>query len=216
MLESEIVKLINHSTIREGWVYLQITRGPGPRHHLFPEKPLPTVVFYVRQLQPVTEIESRRPYSLLSVPDERWNKCWIKSIALLENVIARNAAAEVGADEAIFIYQGHVTEGTSSNLFMVRKNTLVTHPLGPRILAGVTREVLLDCAGSLGIDVLEKPTTLEDARRCDEVFITSSTREIVWVSSWDDVKIGDGTCGPIARKLHEAYRQRVKKTTEST
>lgn len=212
-LGSEIEKLVKHSGIREGWVYLQMSRGPGPRHHVFPEQPLPTVVFYVRQLPPIDEIESRRPYTLLSVPDERWNRCWIKAIALLENVLARNIAAEAGADEAIFIHQGNVTEGTSSNLFMVHEGKLITHPLGNRILPGVTRAVLLECAQALGITVEERAIKVEEARHCDEVFITSSTREIVWASNWDDVRIGDGSCGPVAKKLHDAYRKRVRAAT---
>ena len=158
-------------------------------------------------------MENCRPYALLSVPDERWQKCWIKSLALLENVLAKNAAAAVGADEAIFIDNGNVTEGSSSNLFMVSGGRLITHPLGPKVLAGITRDVLLECATALGIPVEERPMKLEDAKQADEVFITSSTRELVWVLKWDDAPIGKGACGPVTRALHEEYRRRVKLAT---
>ncbi|HVT90838.1 MAG TPA: aminotransferase class IV [Tepidisphaeraceae bacterium] len=213
-LADEIVKLVAHSGVKDGWVYLQITRGPGPRYHVFPKDSQPTVLFYVRALPPISELEKRRPYKLISVPDDRWNKCWIKSISLLENVIVRNIADQAGADEAIFIHNGTVTEGSSSNIFMVSGNKLITHPPGARILEGITRDVILECAKQIGVEVLEQAMPLHEAQQSAEVFITSSTREIVWASQWDDFKIGDGSCGPVTRKLHDAYRARVRKATE--
>jgi D-alanine transaminase len=133
-LQEEILKLVARSGVADGLIYLQITRGASVRNHLFPQQVRPTILFYVRALPKLSDAEMARPYTLLSVKDERWQKCWIKSIALLENVLARNAAAAVGADEAIFIDEGCVTEGTSCNLFLVRDETLVTAPLGPKIL----------------------------------------------------------------------------------
>jgi D-alanine transaminase len=212
-LKTEILKLIAHSNVGDGLVYLQITRGPSVRNHLFPATAKPTVLFYVRALAPLAELEMTRPYTLLSVPDERWQKCWIKSIALLENILARNAAAAAGADEAIFVDNGNVTEGSSSNLFMVNKGVLITAPLGPKILPGITRDVLLECAKTISVSVEERAMKLEEAKRCEEVFITSSTRELVPVSRWDDTKIGDGKFGPITSKLHQVYQQRVKLQT---
>jgi D-alanine transaminase len=208
-LVSEILKLVQHCEIQQGWVYLQVTRGPAPRNHIYPAKAEPTTLFYVRALEPLPPAERTRPYSLLSVPDDRWNKCWIKAIALLPNVLAKNSAAEAGADEAIFIHNGNVTEGSASNLFMVQSGRLITHPIGEKVLPGVTRDVLLDCAKSLGIPVEERAMPLPDAKRSDEVFITSSTRELVWVNRWDGETIADGNCGKICCKLHEEYRRRV-------
>jgi D-alanine transaminase len=208
-LVSELLKLVAHSGIKDGWVYLQVTRGPAPRNHIYPAAPSPTVLFYVRALEPLPPAERVRPYALLSVLDDRWNKCWIKAIALLPNVLAKNAAADAGCDEAIFIHNGNVTEGSASNLFMVQSGRLITHPAGEKVLPGVTRDVLLDCAKTLGIPVEERPMPLEEARRANEVFITSSTRELVWVNRWDNQQIADGRCGPICCKLHEEYRKRV-------
>lgn len=212
-LASEILKLIAHSGVKEGWVYLQITRGPGARQHLFPSDPKPTVLFYVRRLPPLAPIGQDKPYTLLSVPDERWQRCWIKAIALLENVLAKNAAAAAGADEAVFIDNGLVMEGASSNIFAVIDEKLVTPPLGPKVLPGITRDVLLDCAREIGLAVEERPLKLDEARRAQEVFVTSSTREIAWVRQWDDTKIGSERCGPITMRLHQEYRRRVQQAT---
>lgn len=212
-LISEMVKLVAKSKVKDGFIYLQVTRGEAPRSHLFPRKPSPTVFFFIRALPPVPGVGKGKPYTLMSRTDERWNKCWIKSIALLENTIARTAANNAGADEAIFIHNGIVTEGTTSNIFMVQRGKLVTHPLGPKVLPGVTRDVLIECAREMGIEVQERGMLLAEAKRSDEVFVTSSTRELVWASRWDEATIGDGTCGPVATALHEAYRKRVVAAT---
>lgn len=208
-LASEMLKLVKKSRVRDGFIYLQVTRGEARRSHIFPKRPLPTVFFFIRKLPPVPGVGKGKPYTLMSITDERWNKCWIKSIALLENTLARTAAADAGADEAIFIHNGIVTEGTTSNIFVVLRGKLITHPLGPKVLPGVTRDVLIECARSLGMEVQERGILLEEAKRSEEVFVTSSTRELVWASRWDEATIGDGSCGPVATKLHEAYRARV-------
>jgi D-alanine transaminase len=216
-LINEITKLVAHSGVREGLVYLQATRGPaGARNHLFPATMTPTVFFFVRQLPPPVSPEDVKPYTLLSVPDERWQRCWIKSIALLPNVLAKNAAAAAGADEAVFIDNGNVTECASTNLFMVIGGHLVTHPLGPKILPGVTRDIVTDCARHLGIPLEERAVKLEDAKRAAEVFVTSSTRELVWVFRWDDTEIGNGAIGPLSLQLHTEYRQRVAAACEQS
>jgi D-alanine transaminase len=207
LLREEILKLVSRGGAADGLIYLQITRGASVRNHLFPTQLLPTILFYVRALPKLTDAEMVRPYTLLSVKDERWQKCWIKSIALLENVLARNTAATAGADEAIFIDDGCVTEGTSCNLFMISEGTLVTAPLGPKILPGITRDILLECAREISLPVQERAMKVEEAKKCQEVFITSSIREIVPATKWDDAVIGAE--GPITRKLHEAYRRRV-------
>ncbi len=213
-LTTEIAKLIAHAGVASGSIYLQVTRGPAPRSHLFPQQIIPTTLFYIRPLPAMGQVGEGKPYTLLSVPDERWPRCWIKAIALLPNVLAKNAAAAAGADEAIFIDQGHVTEGSSSNLFMVSQGKLITHPQGPKILPGVTRDVLLDCARALGIPVEERAMKLDEAKRAQEVFVTSSTRELVWVCRWDDTQIcANGACGPITLRLHEEYRKRVALAT---
>src|SRR6185437_14418746 len=116
-LAAEIRKLVARSNVRDGMVYLQLTRGVCPRNHLFPEQTKPTLLFYARPLPPPQLPGEGEGVRLLAVPDERWKRCWIKSIALLPNVLAKNKAIAAGADEAVFIEDGIVTECAASNLF---------------------------------------------------------------------------------------------------
>lgn len=209
-LASEIEKLIAHSGVSDGLVYLQITRGPGPRNHVISKEPRPTTMFYIRALPPVQQTKG---YVLLSVPDERWKRCWIKSIGLLANTLARTAADRAGADEAVFVHERIAREGSSCNLFAVIEGKLVTHPLDTCILGGITRDIVLDCARQLGIPVEQRAMTLDEGHRAEEVFLTSSIRELMWVKKWDDAVIGAEGIGPITRRLHEEYRRRVAAAT---
>jgi D-alanine transaminase len=131
----------------------------------------------------------------------------VKSIALLPNVLAKNAAVEAGADEAVFVENGLVSECSASNFFAVINGKLVTCPVGPKVLPGVTRAALLEIARGLGIAVEERAMTEAEARAADEVFITSTTREISPVSHWDGKPVGRGNA--VTRRLHEALKARV-------
>jgi len=216
VLTVEIQKLIAHTGVGEGMVYLQLTRGVSPRNHLFPETIEPTLLFYTRPLPKVIPPGTGEGAKLLTVEDDRWKRCWIKSIALLPNVLAKNTAVAAGADEAVFIdVGGYVTECSASNFFAIINGKLVTHPVGSKVLPGITRAVLLEIAEELGIEVDERAIREEEAARAEELFITSTTREISWVSRWNDIYIGQGRCGPITRKLHEAFQARVKRELES-
>lgn len=205
-----LLKLVERCEIREGMIYLQASRGVAPRNHVFPTQTTGAIVAYCRELPPVPNPGEGEGAKLLAVPDDRWKRCWIKSIALLANVLAKNEAVDQGYDEAAFVDNGIVTECSTSNLFAVINGRLVTHPVGPRVLPGVTRTVLLQCAADLGIAVEERGITEEEATRAQELFITSTTREISWVTQWNDKSIGQGRCGPITATLHQALRQRVQ------
>jgi D-alanine transaminase len=190
-------------------VYLQVTRGVAPRNHINPPKLTPVVLFYTRPLPPPPAPGTGEGVKLHTVQDERWRRCWIKSIALLPNVLAKNEAVEAGADEAVFVEDGVISECSASNFFAVIGGKVVTHPVGPKVLPGITRLVLMQLAKELGIEFVERPVREEEARRADELFITSTTRELNWVSHWDKQPVAGGRCGPITRRLHEAYAQRV-------
>lgn len=209
-LAAEIRKLVARTGVAEGMVYLQLTRGVAERNHAFPRQTGPTLLFYVRSLSPVSKPGEGEGARLLTVRDERWHRCWIKSIALLPNVLAKNEALTAGADEAVFVDNGIVTEGAASNLFAVVNGKLVTHPVGPRVLPGITRAVLLQCAADLKIEVEERPLREEEAQHASELFITSTTREVSWVARWNDQNVGDGHCGRITAALHEALARRIK------
>jgi D-alanine transaminase len=208
-LESAIRGLIWRYAPDEGYLYLQATRGVAPRAHAYPVENRPTVLFYTRELPEGTG--KLASVSLHSVADERWKRCWIKSIALLPNVLAKNQALAAGADEAVFVDDGVVTECSSSNLLVVSGGVLVTHPVGPKVLPGITRKLLLELAAGLGIKVEERPLPVSEALAAEEILITSTTREVAWVSQWDGKPVGSGQCGEVARKLHKALRKKVAK-----
>jgi D-alanine transaminase len=211
-LASEIGKFLARASVAEGMIYLQLTRGSAPRNHAFPQTKA-TLLFYARALPPIADLATSDGVKLITVPDERWKRCWIKSIALLPNVLAKNQALAAGADEAVFIDGDLVTECSACNIFAVMGRRLVTHPVGPKVLPGITRAILLELAPKLGLTVDERPFREEEARRADELFITSTTREISWVARWNDHNIGQSRCGPVTLTLNAALREKVQRET---
>lgn len=213
-LACDVRQLIGASGIQEGMIYLQLTRGEAPRAHAFPEKSRPTLFFYARPLPEPWKPGKGEGCRVISVVDERWQKCWIKSLALLPNVLAKNQAVSSGHDEAVFIHEGKVTECSASNIFCARGGKVFTCPVGAKVLPGVTRLVILKVAKKLGIPVEETAVSRDEAIASDEVFISSTTRELNWVREWDGKTIDAGKCGPITRALHEAYVAEVKAETK--
>jgi D-alanine transaminase len=209
-LALEVKKLIAASSVREGMIYLQLTRGVSARNHLIPADAKPTLLFYARPLPPAPVPGQGEGVKLLALADERWKRCWIKSIALLPNVLAKSQAVAEGYDEAVFIDHGIVTECAASNIFAVIAGKVVTHPVGSKVLPGITRAILFDCATSLGIGIDERPLREEEATRASELFITSTTREVSWVARWNDRYIGLGRCGPVTLAMHRALQERVR------
>ena len=213
-LEQEIRAFITRCGLRESSLYLQVTRGVAPRNHRFPANTPPVLLFYVRELPDAPVPGEGEGVKLLAVEDERWKRCWIKSIALLANVLAKHEAVSRGYDEAVFVNGEVVTECATSNVFAVASGRLITHPIGAKVLPGITRGIVIDCAQRLGIPVEERPLREEEVRRADELFITSTTREVCWVARWNERYIGQGKCGPTTIKLHRAYRDRVRVETQ--
>jgi len=212
-LAMEIRRFIPQAGGGEGMIYLQLSRGVSPRNHLFPPiaETRPTLLFYIRPLPPVAAAGEGEPVKLSTQVDDRWRRCWIKSTALLANVLAKNAAVDAGADEAVFLdpHDQTVSECSASNLFAAIGGKLVTHPVGPKVLPGITRDEILICARELGILVEERPMQIEEARTADEVFISSTTREIAAVSHWDGQAVKNPH-GPITTALHRALKERVE------
>lgn len=212
-LASEIRKVVQKSGVKAGMVYLQLTRGVSKRNHVFAPHAKPTLLFYPRTLPSPHLPGEGEGIKLLAVEDDRWKRCWVKSIALLPNVLAKNKAVSSGFDEAVFIDGGVATECSASNLFAVIGGKLVTHPVGSKVLPGITRAILLDCATGLNIAVDERGYSEDEALRASELFITSTTREVSWVARWNDRYIGQARCGPITLALHRALCQRVAQQT---
>jgi D-alanine transaminase len=211
-LTREILRFVEKSPVREGMIYLQMTRGAAPRNHIFADSK-PTVLFYARPLPAVPPSGTGEGLKLMSQNDERWQRCWIKSIALLPNVLAKNAAVSAGCDEAVFVEKGIVTECSASNFFAVAGGKVLTHPVGPKVLPGITRLVLMELCKQLDVPFVERAISEAECLAADEVFITSTTREIGWVAKWNDRTIGAGICGPITKKLHAAYQKLVAEKT---
>ena len=211
-LSAQIVRFVEANGPVDGMVYLQVTRGVAPRNHIYPARMDPTLLFYTRPLDAAPAPGQGEGVTLQSAPDERWKRCWIKAIALLPNVLAKNAAIAAGADEAVFVDDGFVSECSASNLFAIIGGKIITHPIGSKVLPGVTRLVLTQLAADLGIEWVERPMREAEAKAADELFITSTTRELNWVANWDGRKIANA-CGPVTRKLHEAFAAKVRRET---
>lgn len=212
-LATEIRRFLPRTNVHDGMVYLQATRGCAARNHIFPKHCKPNLLFYVRHLAPLDAPGEGEGAVLATVQDERWKKCWIKSIALLANVLAKNQAVAAGADEAVFVEDGVVSECSASNLFVVRGEKVITHPVGSKVLPGITRMVLQQIAKQIAVEWVERPVRVEEAITADEVFITSTTREISWVGKWDGKAVGGGKCGPVTLRLHQALRERILRET---
>ncbi len=193
--------LVRQSGIDAGIVYLQATRGVAPRGHAFPQHTSATLMIYARQMT-FAHCPHQR---VISVPDERWKRCWIKSIALLPNVLAKNAAVKAKADEAIFVDEGIVQEGSTSNICVIKGDKLITPPIGPKVLPGITRELILPLAQSIGMKVEERPLPIDEALAADEAFLASTTREVAWIGAWDVRTFGE-TCGTWTKRLSDAFR----------
>ena len=204
---------IRRSGFGEALVYIQVTRGVAPRHHEFPARlPTPTVVMTVKKLhRPDAKLhESGVP--VITTPDLRWKRCDIKSIALLPNILAKQLAHEAGAYEALLVDdRGRVTEGSSTSSFRVQDGTVYTSPSGPHILPSITRGVLLDLIAELGIPLVEAFSSVEDYLGADEVFLAGTTTEAMPVVRVDDTTIGDGTPGPVTRRIREAFVASVRR-----
>lgn len=189
-------------------VYIQITRGVAPRNHVFPNVPV-SITMTIKELVPLKESLRENGVTSIFHEDERWSNCYIKSLNLLPNILAKQAAFERGAFEAILVRDGYITEGSSSNIFMIKNNLVYTTPLSKHILAGITRLAVKQICEGLNIPVIEKSFTQEDIKHADELFLTSTTAEILPVVEVDMQKIGEGTPGPLTNHLYHRFQQLV-------
>lgn len=197
-----------------GMIYLQITRGAAPRNHMFPDRMVrPTLVVLARPIDMAARAEqAAKGLRIISVPDTRWARRDIKSIALLANMLAKQQAYEAGAAEALFVNdQGIVTECATSTFWILRADgVLQTHPLGHDILPGVTRGVVLGLAGEIGLKVQEQAFSLSEAMGAREAFLTSATNFVMPVTQIDASIIGNGAPGPVSIALRRAYIARLE------
>lgn len=197
---------VKKSGLSECSVYLQITRGFAPRKHLFPDVPV-SISMTVRPAALLQQSLRENGSSAIFHEDERWANCYIKSLNLLPNVLARQTAYEKDCYEAILVRGGIVTEGTSSNIFIVKGETVQTTPLSKRILAGITRLAVRKICEERNIKFVEQSFTTEELLQADEAFLTSTTSEVLPIVEVDGQKIGTGKPGHVTNKLYQKLQQ---------
>lgn len=211
--KSEVIQiareLIEKNQLKNGHVYMQVTRGASARQHHFPMPAVQAVLtaYTMQGERPVKAMETG--VAVKSVEDIRWLRCDIKSLNLLGSVLAKEEAKSAGFEEAILHRDGVVTEGSSTNMFGVKDGVVHTHPVTNLILEGITRQVVLQVCDELGIPVEEKPFTLDEALQMDEMFYTSTTAEVMPIIQLDDHVIGHGLRGAITKKIQGAFVTKI-------
>jgi D-alanine transaminase len=206
------VELISRSGLKDAELYIQVTRGVAPRSHSFPKDVSPTILLSIRPVRPLPCDAQEKGVSAITLPDERWAHCDIKSISLLPNVLAKEKARQVGAYEAIFYRDGLVTEGASTNVFAFLENVLTTPQADRRILRGITRDLIIKIATSERIRVEERDFRVSELSKASEVFLTSTAIELLPVVEIDRKKIGQGKPGPVWGLLYEKFLRLVRES----
>ncbi|RVT87245.1 D-amino-acid transaminase [Rhodobacteraceae bacterium CCMM004] len=204
--------LVRRNGITDGLVYLQVTRGAADRDFAYPDDPEPTIVLFTQAKPGLADNPAAdRGLRIVTVPDQRWGRRDIKTVQLLYPSMAKMAAKAEGADDAWMVEDDHVTEGTSNNAYIVKGGTIVTRQLGHEILHGITRAAVLRFAREAQMKVEERAFTVEEAKAADEAFVTSASAFVMPVVGIDGVTLGDGTPGPVARRLREIYLEESRK-----
>ena len=194
-------------------VYLQVTRGVARRDHGFPKDTRPTVFAMSSPLASADPQQMQAGVAAITLGDIRWRYCHIKTIALLPNVLLKQQALEKGAVEAILVRNGEVTEGSASNIFIVRDDVIRTPAKSERLLPGITRDLIVELARDNGLPCEEGVVREDELHAADEVWLSSSTREILPVTRLDERPVGDGRAGPLWRRMigiYQDYKQRLR------
>jgi D-alanine transaminase len=207
MLEELLLK----NNLQTGNIYMQVTRGTAPRNHLFPiGNVTPTLVAYtIKGVRPLENLKSG--VKAILTEDIRWLRCDIKSLNLLGNLLAKQKASEQGCFEAIQHRGQDVTEGSSSNIFMVKNGTVITHESNNLILKGITKDVILNVCNKNNIPVQERTFSLAELEVAEEVFLSSTTAEVMPVIEIDGKKIRSGIPGPLTQKLQDLFEKEIEK-----
>ena len=209
-LHAMLIELASRNGVGEGLVYLQVTRGPAERDFAFPAAPKPTIVAYARATPVMAHPRALVGATAITVPDQRWSRRDIKSIALLPQVLAKQAARAADAFEALMVEDGHFTEGGSATMFLVVNGSLVTHALDTEVLPGITRERVFALAAARGIPITERSIRSDELRSADELFITAATALVMPIVRVDGAVIGSGAPGAITMQLRADYVASVR------
>lgn len=201
-------RILDESGLGEGeaTLYVEVTRGVAPRTHVFPAAATPPTVFVMANRFTPPQEQRTRGAAAVTQADVRWLRCDLKTIQLLPNVMAKQAAQERGAIEALLVRDGMVTEGSHTNVMAVIGGVVRTHPLGNLVLPGVTRAVVLELARTLGIPAVEQAFSERELLAADEVFLVGTTTDIMPIVKVNDEPIGDGRPGAVTLRLYDAFR----------
>lgn len=206
----KIAELFRVNRLQTGSLYLQVSRGVAPRNHQIPGAIKPSVVMTVKTFVSPSDKIVEEGVSVITVPDIRWKRPDIKSVALLPNVLAKDEAVRRNVYEAWQVdADGTVTEGTSTNAWIVKQGCLVTHPAQHAILNGITRLALMKIAADIGVKLVERPFSVSEAKAADEAFLSSTSAFLVPIVRIDDQQIGNGRPGPVSVALLDRYKDHL-------
>ncbi len=203
-----VATLIQQSDSEDLAIYIQVTRGVAPRDHVFPKDASATVFAMANPLTKVPQEQLQNGVALITANDIRWQRCDIKVIGLQANVLAKQDALQASATEAIMIRDGIALEGAASNLFIVRAGKVFTHPKDNLILPGITRDIILELLADLGVAYVEQPIPKEWLYSSEEIWVTSSAREILAATKIDGQTVGNGMPGEVWKRVYALYQQR--------
>ena len=198
--------LVSRHTWKDQFVYLQITRGVARRDHAFPKGVQPTVFGMVSEFIAPPASAREQGLAAITLPDERWLHCDIKSVSLLGNVLAKQAAVDAGAAECLMFRDGMLTEGSSSNIWVVRGGKVLCVPMDNLVLQGIRVGLLAELCERTGLPFEQRRVIREEVLSADELMLTSATREVLPITTLDGHPVGSGRPGPIWRRLYEAYQ----------
>jgi len=203
--EDLVTDMLRRSPHENTMIYIQVTRGVAKRDHAFPADAVPTVLCMASAFSRPGPAQREQGLTAIAVPDIRWLRCEIKSISLLGNVLAKQQAVQAGVDEVLQFRDGYLTEGASCNIWIVQNGTLIGPPLDNRILEGIRYRFLEQLASEAGIPFESRPIAEHEVDDCEEVMMTSATKEVLPIVQFNGKPVGAGTPGPIYAKLRVAY-----------
>jgi D-alanine transaminase len=204
---AHLYNLVDAQSFDDQGVYFQVTRGVAKRDHAFPKSGEPTVFMMANPLVNPPAAQVEKGASALSAPDNRWLRCDIKSISLIGNVLLRQLSAEAGAAETILFRNGKLTEASASNVFVVKNGVIFSPPKTNLILPGITYDVIVELARANNLPLEFKDVSEAEVRGADEVWVSSSSKEVLAIVELDGKRIGDGRPGPVFRRMYQLYQE---------
>jgi len=202
-----ILQLVAKQSVEDQGVYFQVTRGVAKRDHAFPKDSVPTVFIMSNPLVTPPRDLVERGAAALSAVDERWRRCDIKSISLIGNCLLRQVSADAGAAETILFRDGMLTEASASNVFVVKGGVILSPPKSNLILPGITYDVIAEIAQAAGLPLEFRDVGEAEVRGADEIWVTSSSKEVLAIVTLDGKPVADGKPGPVFRRVHALYQE---------